>query len=166
MIVGFSLLAVLLGIIIILFVKTNFKFDIKNFEIARISFNNTFKEVLDIHGEPLKKELKDGGFEIWTYPGLIVEFSKKEQVYGRSIYQIIVTNNKYKTYRGVKVGDSVNKVYEKYGKIKGWNFDKDKVLLSYYKPMPSFKNMSLTYYIHFEVTNKKVSKIDISLETD
>jgi hypothetical protein len=89
---------------------------IKNiFLIADLIPSMKEDDVKKIHGRPnkIEKDLADqtGNSEYWFYDGFIIRFLKER------IVDIKLTSNKYKTTRGITIGDDLNILCERYSKL-------------------------------------------------
>lgn len=127
----------------------------EDFSIAGINIITAKpKDVLLILGQPLYKSEVQG---IWRYQDLEIEVGL------HNIFRIKILDKKYKTKRGIAIGDSVNELLLKYGSI-------DEIPKSYHDQYTNGDNYyeysnGLGYYISFEITNGFVSKIEIFYQT-
>lgn len=145
-------------------------FSDEDFSIVRLEPGYTWLQVTEIYKEPLRKEimLMDSEnpncinyFYTWTYPDFKVGFLNIEDKDAPipkdpgEVFSITVTSNKYPSFRGIKVGDSVDKVRKRYNNLPLGTFpytsSKDCLI---YECCPN--------YIMFDLLNKKVNKITIS----
>lgn len=137
-------------------------------QISNIRLFLSSDDVLKILGNPQEKKrvtvpsINNLNYitykEIWIYPGIATQFltsvkkgnsipEKPDRVLG-----IIVTGLNYMTKRGIKVGDSLNRVFEKYGRIEPTN--------------NSYQYQMDLVYIKFVISNEKVTQIEIGGEMD
>jgi hypothetical protein len=135
-----------------------------DFAIAGISIiKSTPNGVLSVFGEPLAKEIgvikadnhsaKD---DLWRYREFDIYIA------GDYIFRIEVFQGEYQTVRGIKIGDPVEKVIEKYG-------IHDEFSKSYhdnFKPGDNYYEYSKEgNYIGFMIKNRKVASILIYYQT-
>lgn len=142
----------------------------EDFRLAGLELRSSWKTAKNIYGKPLSKSVTKTSSEFdpssywyytnWIYPELKICFvntvpknSSPPKEPGM-IYSITLTNNKYKTFRGIKVGDSVNKIKENYGAVKWSIFEQSPDKMIY----PT-KNS----YLEFKLHNNKVISIMVSM---
>ena len=67
----------------------------------------------------------------WIYDGIVLDMESDAEGAPSSVFSIMVTSgNRYKTSRGVKVGDTKDKVYDRYKDILNEELtDNDRVFL-------------------------------------
>ncbi len=88
-----------------------------DFEIAGIKIGASQDDVQKILGEPSAKKNSENGngkYENWQYPDLTAVFKVGDN--HSFVDSLIVTGQKYQTYRGIKVGDPGQTIEAKYGK--------------------------------------------------
>ena len=87
-----------------------------DFAIKFIAIDGSIDSVFSHLGKPIRMGFVEddevGGFETYYYPGLIVWAEKPTH----KISSFDVTNRRYSTIRGVKIGDSVSIVAKYYGR--------------------------------------------------
>jgi hypothetical protein len=91
-------------------------------------------------------------WKVW-HPGLSVIYELKSE----KIYMVTITNNHFKTSRGISVGDSEKDVIKKYGVGKKEKGIDETYALSYSMPFGNEENVSISFRI------KKGTIIGISL---
>jgi hypothetical protein len=136
-----------------------------NFTLANLITGMKKDDVINIHGKPIKieddPEDVTGKASYWYYDGFKVYF------YGDNISFVVLINDKYQTKRGIKVGDPISNVLNKY---KGAQYDKyipyDKneptIIRYYYSVMASWDLVSCgfcTFRINFRYENDIIIEI-------
>ena len=140
--------------------------------LARIELGSSWKHVKNIYGESFKTKIETTEspyssneilyYTTWIYPDFEVCFVntvKKNHPKPKElsdIFTITLTSNRFQSYRGVKIGDSINKVKERYGIASSGILD-DKG--------SKFYEWQLSY-IRFGVSKGKVSAIEVSQNPD
>lgn len=138
-------------------------FDESDLKIKEIGLFSSSDAVLKAFGNPRKKKQEsrvainnpdyNEYIDTWIYPGITIQLStsikkgnsppeKPSQVSG-----IILTNSNYETRRGIRIEDSIIKLFEKYGQVSLED--------NYYGYQVDL------VYIRFLVANEKVIKIEI-----
>jgi hypothetical protein len=79
--------------------------------IAKIQLNSTMSEVKSIIGSPIKVDNSWSGLLYSFKNGLELTVANKSD----KVSAIMIDQNKFTTERGIKVGDSVNKIISAYG---------------------------------------------------
>ena len=147
---------------IILFTLTLFLFGIST-AYAELSWKNT--KDTEIYGLKLgnkytnnlgkpDKILKDNNIGYY-YKGLIITTDSEN-----FIRSISIKSPKYKTYRGIKVTDTKEKVINMYGEPYIERNNKGKLILLY----QSDEKVGQVYYLNFYIIKGKIRKISIHSE--
>lgn len=90
-------------------------------------------------------------YSVWEYSGLLVHIGADEMVFGISL-----TTNRFRTVRGLKVGDSAEKLLKLYGKPTGtYQYDCD-----YELPDNDLEVMRVT------IRNNKITRIFVGRLSD
>lgn len=79
-----------------------------------LNYNMSKEDIVDILGEPLEKMNYEGADNIVTFKYNGVEITFVQEY----IDVLYVKGDNYQTYRGINVGDSIDKVIENYGEVK------------------------------------------------
>jgi|GEM_PF-6624922 hypothetical protein len=104
----------------------------EDFFISGISIRDGYKEVSAKFGEPISKILNEKQesmhdedkaiFRVtWVYEGISFQFwslrdrNEAEPIHPDNLYGIVIENDAFETARGLKVGDTLSKVFERYG---------------------------------------------------
>lgn len=156
-------------------IELNQKYPGEELVISGISIFSSKDDVLKTFGEPVKKtqtvmpSLHQPDtllvyIDTWEYDKIELVFftvagkSKPVPKEPKGLICIKTTDERYSTTRGVKVGDSVEKVIEKYGFIGITETEKD----YYIYRVDTEKNE----YIDFNISNGKVCEIQYHCELD
>lgn len=127
-----------------------------NVGLAGIKLSMSESQVKRLLGQPLqiKKgyEAIAGQTRTLVYPGLTVGLLEDVNATGRySVYQLDATSARYATLQGVKVGDSVSKVFAIYGQPERGNQASDSISYPVQSESP--------VYFNFKLRNGRVEKI-------
>lgn len=150
--------------------------------VAGISLNSKKEELLKVFGKPIQNEkseivhYEDIGTaynESWIYNDLRIVFTIRvdaksnlpiQDDYGYWVDKIYISGGNYKTRRGIKIGDSIEKVIEKYGNDENSSMQPNKEMESIKEAPNSVKTKEYSndyFYIKFGFTNGKVSYIEV-----
>ena len=102
----------------------------QDLRLAGLATGDNVKDVVKLYGNPAKRRIfqwNNSNFEEYTYDGLKVVVLVNSNVNNGKIFAVEVSIPRYATVKGIKVGDSMTKVTELYGKPKNHTdfIDKD-----------------------------------------
>jgi hypothetical protein len=103
----------------------------EDFKLARLELDSSWRQVKNIYGEPFRKKTLSAVspnnadytvyYTYWIYPGFEVGFENSGHKYRPRprdighIFVITVKTDQFQSYRGIRVGDPMVKVIERYG---------------------------------------------------
>ena len=141
-------------------------FSMKDFAIGKISINGTIDSAVTIFGSPTKVDTlldqAEGDFITYHFNRVTIWVSRRT----KKISSIDVSTSELSTFRGIKIGDSNNKLEKVYGAQPSVtelnrlheNYDvifRDFTELKYYEYRPKVG----AYYLCFYLNHSKIVKI-------
>ena len=140
--------------------------------LARLELGASWKHVTNIYGAPFRRKVEkiespnNPDYVVyltsWIYPDFevcflnSVEKSLPKPEEPGNVFAITVKSNKFQSYRGIRVGDPVGKIVERYGPASTGILDESG---------SKFYEWQLNY-IKFGVSRGKVSNIEVSQNPD
>ncbi len=122
------------------------QFNPEDFKFAGITIGFTKEKVKKILKKPLSiKASKDS--EIWNYNGIKISF------YNGWVGEVEINTSKYSTFRGIRVGDSIEEIKKKYGSVAIY---KDYIIFYQFNK----KNWTIT----FDYKDNRITKMRIETE--
>lgn len=137
----------------------------RRINIAGVSLESKMPEVIKLLGKPKQQKVAkgfpaiDGDFVDLFYPGLQVRLvtSKPGKLQTGIVYEVISTSSKHTTIDGICVGDTIDKVIQKYGTPEE-NVVEGKKYISYWRKPYG------TGGLIFEVKNNVVKQISFRFD--
>ena len=136
----------------------------KDFEVMDIRIFEPMNKMLNRFGEPLKiKSFYEDKYRSYIYPDFDIGcFTPGNDEY-YIVSSVSVKKKGYKTYRGISVGDDINKVMYHYGKG-NWVDNNTLDYQTWLKDKEDDENTP--YGIYFIIKNKKVENFRVYLPMD